>query len=164
MRPIHAIHLLPLCALLTACAPSEETSERRSPSSEPTAAVESADQSAPIAQPAAPRIDPQPAIDAYRAGDYPTALPLLETAAEAGHDEARFLLGEAHLRGHGTPRNYAQARHWLTLAGEANHPEAQYRLAEMHAYGYGGRRDLVAANEWQRRARENGWGAATENE
>ena len=160
-RPLLAPLTL-ITALLSACGAEPEAVSSSAAAQPPTeqpaeqaAATESTAEPATEAQAPA---GPLPGVTAYHAGDFTTALPLLKTEAEGGDAEAQLLYGQAHFHGHATPRNYAQARHWLRRAADQNQAEAQHRLAEMHAYGYGGERDLVTANEWARKARENGWG------
>ena len=161
---MHRPFLAPLAlltVLLAACGAEPEAVSSAPASAPPT------ERPAPAAEPKAePAVEtqastgPLPGVTAYRAGDFTTALPLLKGEAEGGDAEAQLLYGLAHFHGRATPRNYAQARHWLRQAADQAQAEAQHRLAEMYAYVYGGTPDLVAANEWARKARENGWGAS----
>ena len=49
-------------------------------------------------------------------------------AAEQGHVEAQFRIGECYLHGFGAPENKEEAFRWLRKAAEKNHLEAQRRL------------------------------------
>lgn len=59
-------------------------------------------------------------------------LAYLRQAAEGGHAEAQFNLGNYHNM---FAANYAEAARWWRMAGQQDHPEALFNLAEMLAAG-----------------------------
>ena len=54
--------------------------------------------------------DFQAGVDAYRSGDYATALREWRPLTEQGHAFAQFNLGILYANGRGVPQNYAMAR------------------------------------------------------
>lgn len=62
-------------------------------------------------------------------GDPARAVALLTRAAEGGVPEAMFVLANMLAAGEGTPRDEAQARHWLETAAALEYPEALQQLA-----------------------------------
>ena len=70
---------------------------------------------------------------AGRAADVPRGLAHHRVAAEPGFAPAEFSLGLLHERGHGLPRNLAEARRWFARADAHGHPLAAARLAAIPA-------------------------------
>lgn len=64
--------------------------------------------------------------------DNARGLTLLRQAAEGGHAEAQFNLGNYHNM---FAADYAEAARWWRMAGQQDHPEALFNLAEMLAAG-----------------------------
>ena len=60
--------------------------------------------------------------DAYRAGDYATALRLWRPLADAGNANAQFRLGYMYHDGQGVPQDYAAAAAWYRPAGSYPSP------------------------------------------
>ena len=67
------------------------------------------------------------------AADVPRGLTHHRAAAAPGFAPAEFSLGLLHERGHGLPRDLAEARRWLARAEAHGHPLAAARLAAMAA-------------------------------
>ena len=67
------------------------------------------------------------------AADVPRGLAHHRIAAEPGFAPAEFSLGLLHERGHGLPRDLAEARRWLARADAHGHPLAATRLKAMAA-------------------------------
>lgn len=64
--------------------------------------------------------------------DNARGLAYLRRAAEAGHAEAQFNLGNYH---NVFAADYAEAARWWRMAGRQDHPQALFNLAEMLAAG-----------------------------
>jgi len=72
-----------------------------------------------------------------RAGDFAAALPLIRSAADAGHADAQFTLGTMYANGQGVPLSKTDARLWFERAGAQDHPRALYNLGLYHDRGIG---------------------------
>jgi len=60
------------------------------------------------------------------------------------------------LLGQGVPRNFEEARRWLTPAANRGHPYAQYLLAKMFEAGEGGPVDAASATKYYEAAANYG--------
>jgi uncharacterized protein len=58
-------------------------------------------------------------------------------AAEQGHVDAQYNLGDAYYYGQGVPQDYAEAAWWYRKAAEQGHASAQHDLGYLHYYGQG---------------------------
>jgi TPR repeat protein len=87
-------------------------------------------------------------IAAYQAGEYDTALSLLELPAARGNFEAQRILGIMYLQGNGTAPNPAGAARWIRSAAHLGDAEAQELLSFMHNEGVGVPQDYVMAYVW----------------
>lgn len=94
--------------------------------------------------------------DAYRAGDYPTALADFLQAAELGHAESQFLCGQMYRRGVGAEANDKQALNWYRRAAGQGHMEAQMACGSIYEEGRGTAIDLKRALGWYERAAKQG--------
>lgn len=98
---------------------------------------------------------PGPVIDAteaYRRGDYATALKLLRPLADQGYDSACVIVARLYLDGRGTEKNSAIAAKYLRLAADRGSASAANALAELYSTGEGVPIDPAAAVELWRRA------------
>jgi hypothetical protein len=88
-------------------------------------------------------------------------------AAEQGHVNAQYYLGNIYNEGNGeeAPRDCKQAIYWLTKAAEQGHVLAQYCLGKMYHYGDGKEvpHDFKQAVFWYTKAAEQGFIFAKEN-
>jgi TPR repeat protein len=91
---------------------------------------------------------PGKAADAYRKGDYATAIRISMKLANKGNAEAETLLGRMYANGHGAPQNHAKAYQWYRKAAVQGNPDAQASLGEMYEAGQGVPRDPVQAYLW----------------
>ena len=66
----------------------------------------------------------------------------MQTAAEQGHAEAQYRLGNMYRDGLGVERDLEAAIHWYELAAEQGNANAQYHLGDMYREGLGVERDL----------------------
>jgi uncharacterized protein len=87
-------------------------------------------------------------VDAYRSGDYATAIIEWRPLAETGNSGAQFLLGAAYYFGHGVIQDDKQAANWYRLAAEQKHSSAQYYIGIMFENGRGVLQDNILAHMW----------------
>lgn len=67
--------------------------------------------------------------------DYSKAFPLVKAAADAGYDEAQFILADFYINGWGTPKNYNRAVQYLRNAAAQGHAEAMVYLGDILSEG-----------------------------
>src|SRR6267378_491495 len=96
------------------------------------------------------------AVDAYRRGDYFTALRLIRPLANDGEAAAQFNLGLMYLTGNGVQRDDAAAVIWFRKAAEQGYAFAQSNLGVMYRDGRGVPQDYTDAVMWFRKAAEQG--------
>lgn len=108
-------------------------------------------------EPVVPAEDPLAAgRDAYRAGDYETALAAFLRAAEQGHIEAQFLCGQMYRRGIGTQANDRSALIWYKRAAKQGHLNGQLACASIYEDGRGTEIDLKRSLSWYELAARQG--------
>ena len=88
------------------------------------------------------------AWDAYRKGDYATALRELTPLAKQGNASAQNNLGAMYRDGQGVPQDYKTAVKWFRLGAEQGVARAQNSLGMMYATGRGVILDIVYAHMW----------------
>ena len=104
------------------------------------------------------------ADDAYRRGDYATALRLWQALAEQGDARAEFNLGLMSGIGEGgSPQDLPEAAKWFQIAADQGHAEAQYNLGLAYHNGTGVPRDYGQAVRWYRLAANQGYAMAQFN-
>ena len=79
-------------------------------------------------------------------------LPALRKKAAHGDVGAQSMLGVLYEYGYQIPKNYAQARYWLTKAAQQGDHAAQINLGMMYDQGWGVKADLVQAAIWYDKA------------
>ncbi len=111
----------------------------------------------PDAEPAAHSDDPHAIIAsrklAYKPSHSPSlvsALKFFKMAAEQGHVESQFELGQMYAQGLGTPQRFDEAAKWYESAAKQGHARAQFNLAFMVAHGQGAEENLLKSYEWYR--------------
>ncbi len=92
--------------------------------------------------------DVKSGVNAYKRGDYVTAMRELKPLAERDDIDAQYHLGEMYLHGRGVGRDFAAAAAWFTKAAEAGHPRAQESIGGLHAVGLGVPQDIGTAYFW----------------
>ena len=102
------------------------------------------------------------AVEAYKRGDYATALAGLQNYAEQGNAAAQFNLGLMYASGEGVPKDDAEAVRWYRLAAEQGTAAAQRNLGLMYANGEGVPEDDVTAYAWLNIAAAQGQSSANE--
>lgn len=95
-------------------------------------------------------------FDAYKSGDYETALNEWQPLAEQGDARAQFGLGLLYADGFGVPMDDARALDWFGRAAGQGDANAQYRLGVMHQNGWGVPMSDEAAAAWFEKAAEQG--------
>ena len=109
--------------------------------------------------------DFQAGLDAYKKGDYETALKLYRAAAEQGDIMAQFTLGQVYHRPEkymkGVTKDDKEAVKWYRLAAEQGEDIAQFNLGRMYKKGQGVTRNLVIAHMWINTATFNNFEAWT---
>jgi uncharacterized protein len=91
------------------------------------------------------------------AQDYPEAARLYRLAAEQGHAQAQFNLGNMFEVGPGVARDKAEAIRWYRLAAEQRNADALFNLGAMFEHGEGVPEDAAEAIRWYRLAAEQGY-------
>ncbi len=92
--------------------------------------------------------DSQAGMDAYKRGDYATALKELRPLAEQGDAFAQVRLGIMYDRGEGGPENDKEAVRWYRRAAEQGDARAQYNLGLMYSGEFGVPEDYVQSHMW----------------
>ena len=100
------------------------------------------------------------AVEAYKRGDYATALAGFQNDAEQGHATTQFNLGRMYANGEGVPKDDAEAVRWVRLAAEQGYAAAQSNLGRMYANGEGVPDDDAEVVRWFRLGAEQGYAAA----
>jgi TPR repeat protein len=103
------------------------------------------------------------ATAAYNRGDYATALRIRLEFAEQGDPAAQVLVGLMYARGHGVPRDDAQAVQWYRKAAEQDDAWGQTNLGYMYESGRGVAGDDAEAAKWYLKAAERGFAMAQDN-
>lgn len=84
----------------------------------------------------------------YRSGNYAAAVPLFQTASNAGNLEARGYLGLAYLHGHGVRRDTARGLDLLRKAAYSREVHAMNALGVVYRDGDGTDRNPHSARKW----------------
>lgn len=100
--------------------------------------------------------DVQDGWDAYKRGDYTTAMKEWRASAEQGDADAQYRLANMYSQGLGVPQDYSEAVKWWRRAAKQGLVQAQHRLANMYKRGLGVPQDYAEAVNWYRKAAEKG--------
>lgn len=103
------------------------------------------------------RADVHAGVEAYKQGDYETALREFTGLAESGDPRAQYNLAVMYLKGRGVEKNLERAFDLQRRAAEGGLAAAQHGLAIMYYRGEGVDRDFEIAAKWFRRAAERGF-------
>ena len=95
-------------------------------------------------------------ITRYQKEDYATALPLLEKAAQSGHAEAAWYLGEMYHKGQGTQKEGSTACRYFVQASHGGYKEAYLRTGLCYFVGAGVQQDFSEAAKWFEKAAKMG--------
>ena len=94
--------------------------------------------------------DGQAGVDAYKRGDYATALREWRPLAEQRDAVAQYNLGLLYVKGQGVPQDYVQGRQWYEKAAAQGRADAQVNLGILYDYGRGVPLDFKKAVYWYR--------------
>ena len=84
----------------------------------------------------------------------------MRSAAEQGHREAQWRLGQQYLNGTYVKRDMDQALRWLRRSAKEGYEPAQFALGQMYETGLGVAQDLLQAISWYQEAARQGNGKA----
>ncbi len=90
--------------------------------------------------------------EAFRRGDFDTAVRLFTTKADNGDAIAQNNLGVMYLKGRGVAIDYDKARGFFEASAERGLAGAMFNLGTMRLRGYGGDVDYEAASHWFRQS------------
>ena len=94
----------------------------------------------------------------YRTQDDPGAFSEaakdFRAAADAGHVEAQFMVGECNRRSIMYDRSWDEAARYYRMAADAGHAMAQYRMGQLYEEGSGVPQSRSKAGEWYLKAAE----------
>jgi len=76
--------------------------------------------------------DTQDCLQLYYMNSYQQAMPLCLRAAEAGYDQAQYVLAVMYVEGKGTKTNNKQAARWFKAASIQGHAPARYKLQNIN--------------------------------
>ena len=102
-------------------------------------------------------------MEAYKAGDYTTALKEWKPLAEQGDADAQSILGYMYGQANGVITDYAEAVKWYRLAADQGNASAQSNLGVMYKKGNGVLKDYAEALKWYRLSAEQGNASAQRN-
>lgn len=102
-------------------------------------------------------------VDAYKRGDYRTALTGFRVLAEQGNPGSQYNLGMMYVNGHGVVQSDQEAFNWFRMAAVQGVASAQYNLGVMYASGQGVPQNDQEAVNWYRMAAEQGVASAQQN-
>jgi TPR repeat protein len=71
------------------------------------------------------------ADEAYRRGDYQTALRLAEPLADGGDRAAQFRLGVMYEQGKSVPQDYTEAANWYRRSADQGYGQGQNNLGNL---------------------------------
>ncbi len=92
--------------------------------------------------------DAQAGKEAYRRGDFETAVKELRPLGEQGDALAQFNLGAMYERGQGVPQDSFQAVRWYRRAAKQGHASAQFNLGLLYNQGQGVMQNVIQAYMW----------------
>ena len=95
--------------------------------------------------------------NAYKRGDYETAVKEFIPAAENGDHRAMYALGSMYAAGRGVKRDLQEAFKWFSKAAQYGRPDAEFKLGIMYADGLGVERNYETACSWFEKAAKKGY-------
>ena len=95
-------------------------------------------------------------LNAYKKGDYKTALMEWQPLAEKGLSEAQYNLAGMFAKGYGVVVDDERAVYWYKKSAEQGYPKAQHNLALMYLMGTGATQSYEKAKHWLQLSYENG--------
>ena len=108
--------------------------------------------------------DYQAGVNAYKRGDYETALKEWRPLANQGLAVAQNNLGWMYDQGEGVAQDYTEAMKWYRLAADQGLAAAQNNLGAMYINGEGVRRNYVQGYMWLSLAAKQGYKRAVSSQ
>ena len=102
-------------------------------------------------------------FEAYKAGDFTTAIQEWKPLAEQGDIYCQYNMGLMYDLGQGVPQDYTEAFKWYRKAAEQGVAKAQSTLGVLYIKGDGVLQDYTEAFKWNRKAAEQGDARAQSN-
>ena len=100
--------------------------------------------------------DYQKGVNAYKSGDYATALRQFQPLAELGNVRAQTMLASMYEEGKGVPQNNKTAVQWYRLAAKQGNAAAQLNLGVRYHIGEGVKKNDINAYMWWSKAADQG--------
>ena len=91
------------------------------------------------------------------------AMNFFRMAADKGHPDAQFELGQMHAQGLGVTQQFEEAAHWYLLAAKQGNAKAQFHLGFLYAHGQGVEQDDAKAFQWYCISERSGYALAKKN-
>ena len=101
--------------------------------------------------------------EAYKNGDYETAIKHFDLLAAHGSANAQFHIGKMYEKGLSFKKNDYWAHHWINKAAQLGLPEAQYTLGYFYRNEVGVVKDLKQTVKWFKKAGKKGHAKAQFN-
>lgn len=95
-------------------------------------------------------------FEAYKAGDYQTALREWTALALEGNTDAQFNIANMYRAGTGVQKDGEEAIRWYRMAAQQGDAQAQYNMALMYNLGDGVPENFVQAFIWYSMSEING--------
>ena len=95
-------------------------------------------------------------VNAYKAGDYATAMKEFQPLAELGDADAQIKLGIMYEYGLGVVKDATNAAKWYRQAAEHGNAFSQYKLGLMYNEGTGVLQDYAKALKWYQLSADQG--------
>jgi len=95
-------------------------------------------------------------VDAYKSGDYKTAVKLWKPYAVDGNVKAQYSIAMIFYEGKGVEQNYRKALYWYKQAAEQEHAKANAQIGLMYCKGEGVLKSLKKAVPYVQMAFDNG--------
>ena len=104
--------------------------------------------------------DSDKGVEAFRAGDYSTALREFVPLAELGDVVAQANLGTMYAHGLGVSQSYEESYKWNRRAADQGIAYSQWAVGSMYNWGNGVKQDHQESVRWFRLAADQGYAAA----
>lgn len=101
-------------------------------------------------------------VDAYKNGDYKTAVELWKPYASDGNVKAQYSIATIFYEGKGVEQNYKKALYWYKQAAEQEHAKSFLRIGLMYCKGEGVLKSFKKAVPYVQLASDNGCTKAPE--
>lgn len=102
-------------------------------------------------------------VDAYKSGDYKSALQYWKPYADKGDAKTQYYIGNLYYEGKGNiEQDYKKALYWYREAAVQEHARSQLRIGLMYCKGEGVLKSFKNAAPYVRSAYENGCKKAPE--